>query len=214
MMPAARTGDSTAHGVPLMPGPGSNTVFIGAMPAWRALPSAMADAVEDMSNTVNRLMIRPQLTPADAAADVGMISKSLTAGAATAAGNGAPEAAAVAAGMVVTMNATNVALTTTWSAASVVPGGQPAANIAYTEGLKAVVAAAASAVFSSMARLSDMHTCPIPVPIPPHGPGFVTRGSSTVKIDGLPAARVGDQVFEACGGSAPIAMGLPTVLIG
>ena len=36
MPPAARVGDMTAHGTPLGPGPGSTTVLIGGMPAWRA----------------------------------------------------------------------------------------------------------------------------------------------------------------------------------
>jgi uncharacterized Zn-binding protein involved in type VI secretion len=36
MPPAARVGDQTAHGTPLGPGPGSVTVLIGGMPAWRA----------------------------------------------------------------------------------------------------------------------------------------------------------------------------------
>jgi uncharacterized Zn-binding protein involved in type VI secretion len=34
--PAARVGDSTSHGTPLGPGPGSPTVLIGGQPAWRA----------------------------------------------------------------------------------------------------------------------------------------------------------------------------------
>jgi uncharacterized Zn-binding protein involved in type VI secretion len=34
--PAARVGDQTSHGTPLGPGPGSPTVLIGGMPAWRA----------------------------------------------------------------------------------------------------------------------------------------------------------------------------------
>ena len=34
--PAARVGDTTAHGTPLGPGPGCPTVLIGSMPAWRA----------------------------------------------------------------------------------------------------------------------------------------------------------------------------------
>ena len=34
--PAARVGDMTSHGTPLAPGPGSPTVLIGGMPAWRA----------------------------------------------------------------------------------------------------------------------------------------------------------------------------------
>lgn len=33
---AARVGDSTSHGTPLGPGPGSANVLIGGMPAWRA----------------------------------------------------------------------------------------------------------------------------------------------------------------------------------
>lgn len=34
--PAARVADPTTHGTPLAPGPGSATVLIGNMPAWRA----------------------------------------------------------------------------------------------------------------------------------------------------------------------------------
>jgi uncharacterized Zn-binding protein involved in type VI secretion len=33
---AARVGDTTSHGTPLAPGPGSPNVLIGGMPAWRA----------------------------------------------------------------------------------------------------------------------------------------------------------------------------------
>ena len=36
MAPAARVGDSTTHGTPLSPGPGSPNVMIGGQPAWRA----------------------------------------------------------------------------------------------------------------------------------------------------------------------------------
>ncbi|MCK4341228.1 MAG: PAAR domain-containing protein, partial [Phycisphaerae bacterium] len=115
---------------------------------------------------------------------------------------------------VAALNATNVTLTTAWTSASPVPGGQPAANIAYTEGIKAAAAAAASATLAAMAGVADMHICAIPVPIPPHGPGFVTKGSSTVLINNLPAARQDDKVMEACGGADPIAMGCPTVDIG
>lgn len=214
MPQAARLADTTSHGTPLIPGPGCLTVNIGYKPAWRALPSAMASAVEGVSNTMNSFMTRPQMTPADATASLVQISQSLVQGGATAAANGAPAAAATAGSMVGVMNAANVGLTATWTAASVVPGGQPAANIAYTEGIKAAAAAAASAVMSAMASISDMHICPIPVPAPPHGPGFVTRGSRTVNIGRLPAARMGDKVFEACGGQDPIAIGCPTVNIG
>src|SRR5262245_57785630 len=34
--PAARLSDLTSHGTPLVPGPGSATVLIGGLPAWRA----------------------------------------------------------------------------------------------------------------------------------------------------------------------------------
>jgi uncharacterized Zn-binding protein involved in type VI secretion len=33
---AARMGDTTSHGTPLSPGPGSTDVLIGNKPAWRA----------------------------------------------------------------------------------------------------------------------------------------------------------------------------------
>ena len=36
MPPAARVGDITSHGSPLVPGPGSTNVLIGGLPAWRA----------------------------------------------------------------------------------------------------------------------------------------------------------------------------------
>ena len=214
MPQAASVSSITSHGSPLSPGPGCLTVKIGFLPAWRALPSAMASAVEGISNAVDGFMKRPQMTPVDAPASRVPHPGPRALGGAGAAANGAPAAAGTAAGSTATMNAANAALTTTWTAASVVPGGQPAANIAYTEGIKAAVAAAASAVMSSMAGISDMHVCPVPVPIPPHGPGFVTRGSSSVNIGDLPAARQRDDVFEACGGSDSIAMGCPTVNIG
>jgi uncharacterized Zn-binding protein involved in type VI secretion len=211
---AARTGDPTSHGSPLAPGPGSTTVLIGGMPAWRALPAGAAAAVNAISNSMNSFMTRPQMTPVDATASLVQISAALVQGGTAAAAAGQPAAAGTAGTAVATLNTTNVALTTTWTAASAVPGGQPAANIAYTEGIKAAAAGAASAVMSSMAGISDMHTCPLPVPIPPHGPGYVTKGSATVLIDNLPAARQGDQVMEACGGPDPIALGCPTVQIG
>jgi uncharacterized Zn-binding protein involved in type VI secretion len=211
---AATVGSPTSHGNPLSPGPGCLSVNIGYQPAWRALPSGMASAVEGISNAVDSFMKKPQMTPADATPSIVEISARLVAGGAAAAANGAPATVASASSSVAAVNATNVALTTTWTAASVVPGGQPAANIAYTEGIKAATAAAATAVVSAMAGISDMHVCPVPVPIPPHGPGFVTRGSGTVNIGDLPAARQQDKVFEACGGEDPIAMGCPTVNIG
>lgn len=214
MPQAARTMDATSHAAPLGPGPGCLTVRIGGMNAWRALPIGMADALEGASNAVNSFLTRPQMTPVEATASLATIFPRLTAAAGLAAANGAPGAPAAAVSGIATVTATNVTLTSTWAVASVVPGGQPAANIAYTLGIQAALAAAASATFSAMASLTDMHVCPIPVPVPPHGPGFVTRGSRWVNIGGLSAARQQDQVFEACGGADPIALGCPTVFIG
>jgi uncharacterized Zn-binding protein involved in type VI secretion len=37
MPAAARVTDATSHGTPLSPGPGSSNVFIGGLPAWRAV---------------------------------------------------------------------------------------------------------------------------------------------------------------------------------
>lgn len=42
MPPAARVGDMTSHGTPLGPGPGSPSVLIGGLPAWRALTDSHA----------------------------------------------------------------------------------------------------------------------------------------------------------------------------
>lgn len=95
--PAARVGDTTSHGTPLGPGPGSANVLIGGMPAWRAT--------------------------------------------------------------------------------------------------------------------SDMHTCPLVTVLVPHVGGVVSLGSTTVLINGLPAARQGDIIVES-GPPNSIVLGCMTVLIG
>lgn len=97
MMPAARLGDTTAHGNPLAPGPGSVNVLIGSQPAWR----------------------------------VG----------------------------------------------------------------------------------SDFHACPLVSGTVPHVGGTVPMGSTSVLINNMPAARLGDQIVEATAPNA-IVEGEPTVLIG
>jgi uncharacterized Zn-binding protein involved in type VI secretion len=214
MPPAARVGDSTAHGVPLSPGPGSMTVMIGFKPAWRALPAGVGAGLEQASNTMKQLMDSPQLTPPDATAKLAQVQAGAMQSAGQAAGKGNPAAAGATGGAFGTLTGANAGLTSAYAAASPVPGGQPAATTAYTQGIKAAAAVAASAAFSAIASMVDMHICPIPCPPPPHGPGVVTKGSSTVLIDNLPAARQGDKVFEACGGPDDIAMGEPTVDIG
>ena len=61
--------------------------------------------------------------------------------------------------------------------------------------------------------VADFHACPLANGPQPHVGGVVAVGSLTVLIEGLPAARQGDQVTEA-GDPNPIAAGCPTVLIG
>jgi len=59
----------------------------------------------------------------------------------------------------------------------------------------------------------DFHTCPLVTGVVPHVGGMVAVGSMTVLINGLPAARQGDQVVEA-GPPNAIVLGEMTVLIG
>lgn len=62
--------------------------------------------------------------------------------------------------------------------------------------------------------LSDTHTCPLTTPGgTPHVGGVVAKGSSTVLINNLPAARQGDIITEA-GPPNTIAVGCSTVQIG
>ena len=61
---------------------------------------------------------------------------------------------------------------------------------------------------------ADFHTCPLTSPGPvSHVGGVVTMGSTTVLINGLPAARQGDIVMEN-GPPNSIVVGCPTVIIG
>ena len=59
----------------------------------------------------------------------------------------------------------------------------------------------------------DIHVCPLVDGVKPHVGGVVALGSTTVLINGLPAARQGDQFVEA-GAPNAILLGAPTVLIG
>lgn len=60
---------------------------------------------------------------------------------------------------------------------------------------------------------SDMHACPLADGVKPHAGGVVEKGSVTVMIGGLPAARQGDKVVEV-GAFNVITSGAPTVTIG
>ena len=98
------------------------------------------------------------------------------------------------------------------AAAAGTPGG-PAAKLA-EETLKASLALSMGSAMSAFGGMSDIHICPVPVPIPPHGPGVVIDGSPTVLINNMPACREGDTVLEALGGPDKIVMGFKKVLIG
>lgn len=94
--------------------------------------------------------------------------------------------------------------------------GTPAGPAAYAaeQALKTSLAASMGAAMSSFGGMSDIHICPVPVPVPPHGPGVVIDGSPTVLINNMPACRQGDTVLEALGGPDKIIMGCTSVLIG
>ena len=91
--------------------------------------------------------------------------------------------------------------------------GLPAAKLA-EETTKATAAASMSSTIVSSAGGADIHNCATPLPVPPHGPGVVIGGSSTVLINGLPASRLGDTIVEAVGPPNKILAGCATVLIG
>ncbi len=91
--------------------------------------------------------------------------------------------------------------------------GLPAAKLA-EETTKATAAASMSSTIVGGAGGADIHNCATPLPVPPHGPGVVIGGSSTVLINGLPASRLGDTIVEALGPPNKILAGCATVLIG
>ncbi len=61
--------------------------------------------------------------------------------------------------------------------------------------------------------VADTHGCKLFDGLKPHVGGVVLKGSTTVRIGGFPAARVGDVVVEP-GLPNTIATGAPTVRIG
>jgi uncharacterized Zn-binding protein involved in type VI secretion len=104
----------------------------------------------------------------------------------------------------------------TAEAATLAAAGTPGAPAAYAaeQTAKTTALTAMSSAITAAAAGADIHTCATPAPVPPHGPGVVIDGSTSVVIGFLPAARQGDTILEAIGPPNKIAMGLPTVLIG
>lgn len=210
---AARTTDPVTHPLPpvLTGGPGSPTVFIGNLPAWRALPLSLGAAVDAASGAMNTLMTTPLMTPVEAKIMLAQVQSTMTTAAAQAAAFGNPAAVGATTAAFVTLQTSDVTLTTAWTTASAAPGGQPAASQAYTEGLQTAASAAAASSFSAIGAMFDMHACCTPLV---HGPGLVTVGSTIVTVNDLPLARQGDAVMEAAGGANPIVMGCPQVNVG
>lgn len=91
--------------------------------------------------------------------------------------------------------------------------GYPAAY-ATEQALKNSTSAMMAPQVMVCAGAADLHSCSTPAPIPPHGVGVVIDGSKTVRINGLPACRVGDTILETLGPPNKIASGEPTVQIG
>lgn len=60
------------------------------------------------------------------------------------------------------------------------------------------------------ARVTDLHTCPLPY----HVGGPIDKGESTVMIGFMPAARAGDTAVCVVGGKDTILGGSATVKIG
>jgi uncharacterized Zn-binding protein involved in type VI secretion len=78
------------------------------------------------------------------------------------------------------------------------PGGSPTVRIGGMPAWRALV---------------DMHSCPLSNGPQPHTGGVVAVGSTTVFINGMPAARMNDQIVEA-GPPNSIVSGCLTVMIG
>ena len=123
--------------------------------------------------------------------------------------------AAAAAALQAAKQAADAAVMAAESATKAAAGtpGAPAA-LAAEQTLKASTLAAMSQAIAGAAAGADLHGCTTPSPVPPHGPGVVIDGSTTVMINRLPACRQGDTILEPLGPPNKITGGCPTVLIG
>lgn len=111
--------------------------------------------------------------------------------------------------------AADIAIQTAVAATAAAAGtpGAPAAAAAEQTAKAAALASMSSAITSAAAG-ADIHTCAVPSPVPPHGPGVDITGSATVMINNLPAGRMGDTILEAIGPPNSITSGETTVIIG
>ncbi len=92
----------------------------------------------------------------------------------------------------------------------------PAAPAAYAaeQALKASLLASMSSMIMGASGGADIHSCMTPLPVPPHGPGVVIDGSTTVQTMFLPQSRLGDTIIEAVGPPNKIVKGEMTVIVG
>ena len=105
---------------------------------------------------------------------------------------------------------------TTAEAATVAAAGTPGLPgvKAAEETVKTTAASTMGSMITGSAGGADIHICATPLPIPPHGPGVVIDGSTTVFHNSLAACRQMDTIMEALGPPNKIAMGCLTVIIG
>ena len=71
-----------------------------------------------------------------------------------------------------------------------------------------------SSTIMSASAGADIHMCATPLPVPPHGPGVVIDGSTTVMTTFLPQSRLGDTIIEAVGPPNKIVKGQMNVIVG
>lgn len=100
------------------------------------------------------------------------------------------------------------------AAAAAAYAAEQAAKTAAAAALGSMMSGMKAAAATPSGGMPDTHICPIPSPLPPHGPGMVIDGSQTVLVNGLPLCRQSDTVLEALGGPDKIAVGEFTVLVG
>src|SRR5215469_13631740 len=94
--------------------------------------------------------------------------------------------AAVAASLQIAKQASDHAIQVAEAATLAAAGtpGAPAAQAA-EEATKATCASTMGSAISAAAAGADIHQCATPLPTPPHGPGVVIDGSTTVFINSL-----------------------------
>lgn len=123
--------------------------------------------------------------------------------------------AAAAAAMQAAKQASDIAIQAA-EAATKAAAGTPGAPAAYAaeQAAKSAALASLSASANAFAGMADIHLCTVPSPVPPHGPGVVIDGSTTVLINNMPACRLGDTILEPLGPPNKITKGETTVIIG